>query len=96
MLWKSGFGMKPDEALSEMEEGPPRSACREDFKPVRAARVKSPGGERWKKRRRKLRQVRSEETNVSKPLMTCRNMFYRRRNRDQDVYPASKGWGGAC
>jgi hypothetical protein len=37
--------------------------------------------------------VRSEETNVSKPLMTCRNMFYRRRNRDQDVYPASKGWG---
>lgn len=37
--------------------------------------------------------MRSEETNVSKPLMTCRNMFYRRRNRDQDVYPASKGWG---
>ena len=37
--------------------------------------------------------MRSEETNVSKPLMTCRNVFYRRRNRDQDVYPASKGWG---
>ena len=37
--------------------------------------------------------MRSEETNVSKPLMTCRNMFDRRRNRDQEVYPASKGWG---
>jgi len=25
--------------------------------------------------------------------MTCRNMLYRRRNRDLDFYPASKGWG---
>jgi hypothetical protein len=24
--------------------------------------------------------------------MTCRNIFNRRRNRDPDVYPASKGW----
>jgi len=24
--------------------------------------------------------------------MTCRNVFHRRRNRDLDVYPASKGW----
>ncbi|MHC2805647.1 hypothetical protein ACVMII_005393 [Bradyrhizobium diazoefficiens] len=28
VLWKSGFGMKPDEALSEMEDGPPKSTCR--------------------------------------------------------------------
>src|SRR4051794_10309093 len=24
--------------------------------------------------------------------MTCRNVSHRRRNRDLDVYPASKGW----
>lgn len=40
-----------------------------------------------------FRQVRLEETNVSEPLMTCRNVFNRRRNRDLDFYPASKGWG---
>jgi hypothetical protein len=34
-----------------------------------------------------------KETNASKPLMTCRNVFHRRRNRDLDFYPASKGWG---
>jgi hypothetical protein len=33
-----------------------------------------------------------EETNASEPLMTCRNVCNRRRNRDLDVYPASKGW----
>jgi hypothetical protein len=33
-----------------------------------------------------------EETNASEPLMTCRNVFNRRRNRDLDFYPASKGW----
>ena len=33
-----------------------------------------------------------KETNASEPLMTCRNVFHRRRNRDLDVYPASKGW----
>ena len=33
-----------------------------------------------------------EETNESEPLMTCRNVFNRRRNRDPDFYPASKGW----
>ena len=30
---------------------------------------------------------------MSEPLMTCRNVLYRRRNRDLDFYPASKGWG---
>jgi hypothetical protein len=37
--------------------------------------------------------VRLEETNASEPLMTCRNVFHRRRNRDLVFYPASKGWG---
>jgi len=40
----------------------------------------------------KLRQVRLEETNASEPLMTCRNVFRRRRNRDLDFCPASKDW----
>ena len=34
-----------------------------------------------------------KETNASKPLMTCRNVSDRRRNRDLDFCPASKGWG---
>jgi hypothetical protein len=34
-----------------------------------------------------------EETNASEPLMTCRNVFNRRRNRDLDFCPAGKGWG---
>ena len=63
------------------------------FKPPQAARVKSPGGERCGKRRKSFRQVRLKETNASEPLMTCRNVFNRRRNRDLDLYPASKGWG---
>ncbi len=29
---------------------------------------------------------------MSEPLMTCRNVSNRRRNRDLDFYPASKGW----
>jgi len=33
-----------------------------------------------------------EETNASEPLMTCRNVFNRRRNRDLDFYPMRKGW----
>jgi hypothetical protein len=33
-----------------------------------------------------------EETNASEPLMTCRNVFNRRRNRGLDLCPASKGW----
>jgi hypothetical protein len=37
--------------------------------------------------------VSLEETNASEPLMTCRNVFNRRRNRDLDLCPASKGWG---
>ena len=41
---------------------------------------------------RSFRQVCLKETNASEPLMTCRNVFHRRRNRDLDVYPANKGW----
>ena len=41
---------------------------------------------------RSFRQVCLKETNASEPLMTCRNVFHRRRNRDLDFYPASKGW----
>ena len=62
------------------------------FKPPQAAGVKSPRGERCGKRRELFRQVGLEETNASEPLMTCRNVFNRRRNRDLDFYPASKGW----
>ena len=62
------------------------------FKPPQAAEVKSLRGERCWKRRKLFRQVRLEETNASEPLMTCRNVSNRRRNRDQDFYPASKGW----
>jgi hypothetical protein len=36
--------------------------------------------------------VRLKETNASEPLMTCRNVFRRRRNRDSDFCPASKDW----
>jgi len=35
-----------------------------------------------------LRQVRIKETNVSEPLMTCRNILNRRQNRDPDFCPA--------
>ena len=62
-------------------------------KPPQAARVKSPRGERCWKRRKLFRQVGLKETNASEPLMTCRNVSNRRRNRDLDFYPASKGWG---
>ena len=62
------------------------------FKPPQAARVKSLRGERCWKRRKLFRQVGLEETNASEPLMTCRNVFNRRRNRDPDLCPASKGW----
>ena len=63
------------------------------FKPPQAAKVKSLRGERCWKRRKLFRQVSFEETNASEPLMTCRNVFNRRRNRDLDFCPASKGWG---
>jgi hypothetical protein len=36
--------------------------------------------------------VRLKETNASEPLLTCRNILSRRRNRDLGFYPASKGW----
>ena len=61
-------------------------------KPPQAARVKSPGGERCGKGGEILRQVRLKEANAIEPLMTCRNAFRRRRNRDLDFYPASKDW----
>src|SRR4029077_2565385 len=62
------------------------------FKPPQAARGKSPGGERCGKGGGILRQVRLEEANASEPLMSCRNVFRRRRNRDLDFCPASKDW----
>jgi len=72
---------------------PPRSRpAGAGFKPPQAARVKSLRGERCWKRRKPFRQVGLEETNASEPLMTCRNVFNRRRNRDPDFCPASKGW----
>jgi hypothetical protein len=37
-----------------------------------------------------LRQVRFKETNVSEPLMTCRNVSRRRQNRDLGFYPANE------
>jgi hypothetical protein len=40
-----------------------------------------------------LRQVWIKKTNASEPLMRCRNVFKRRRNRDPHICPASKGWG---
>jgi hypothetical protein len=72
---------------------PPRSRpAGAGFKPPQAAGVKSPRGERCWKRRKIFRQVGLEETNASEPLMTCRNVLNRRRNRDPDFCPASKGW----
>ena len=38
----------------------------------------------------RLHQGRVKETNESEPLMTCRNVFKRRRNRDLDFCPAIK------
>ena len=40
----------------------------------------------------RLRQVRFKETNASEPLMTCRNVYNRRRNREGVVGPG-QGWG---
>ena len=40
----------------------------------------------------RLRQVRFEETNASEPLMTCRKVCNRRRNREGVVGPGL-GWG---
>lgn len=40
----------------------------------------------------RLRQVRFKETNASEPLMTCRNVFNRRRNRETTSIPG-QGWG---
>ncbi|MBK7677087.1 MAG: IS66 family transposase zinc-finger binding domain-containing protein [Candidatus Accumulibacter sp.] len=40
----------------------------------------------------RLRQVRVKETNASEPLMTCRNVYNRRRNREGVIGPG-QGWG---
>jgi hypothetical protein len=40
----------------------------------------------------RLRQVRFKETNASEPLMTCRKVLNRRRNREGVVGPG-QGWG---
>lgn len=42
---------------------------------------------------KQIRQVRSRETNVSEPLMTCRNVQNRCRNRDLGFYPVRRSWG---
>ena len=93
MLWKLGFLVKPNKLCQRWRTALRSRPAGADFKPPQAARVKSPGGERWGKRRKKFRQVSLKETNASEPLMTCRNVSYRRRNRDLDFHPASKGWG---
>ncbi len=43
----------------------------------------------------RLRQVGFKETNASEPLMTCRNVYKRRRNREGVVGPG-QGWGETC
>jgi hypothetical protein len=53
---------------------------------VRVVSVEGKGGAR-------LRQVRIKKTNASESLMTCRNVFKRRLNRDLDVCPAKKVGG---
>jgi putative transposase len=45
---------------------------------------------------RQIRQVWSKETNVSEPLMTCRNVSNRRRNRNLDFYSVRRGWERAA
>ena len=41
----------------------------------------------------RLRQVGIKKTNASEPLMTCRNVFNRRRNRGLDFCPAGRVGG---
>ena len=64
-----------------------------DFKPPQAAKVKSLRGERCWKRRKLFRQVGLETTNASEPLMTCRNVLNRRRNRDPMHIPRARVGG---
>ena len=42
VLWKSDLGMRSDEALSKMEEGPPESACRGRFQTATSCEGKEP------------------------------------------------------
>ena len=57
------------------DEGRPLEADRQGLlKPLQAATVKSRGGERCRKRRTSVRQVRFRETSASEPLMKCRKV----------------------
>ena len=83
------------DASSKMREGPSKSACRSRLQTAPSCAGKEPvvvsldgkGGAR-------LRQVRVKETNASEPLMTCRNVSKRCRNRDLDFCPATQVGGG--
>ena len=82
------------DASSKMRGGPSKSACRSRFQTASSCAGQEPdvvsvdgnGGAR-------LRQVRVKETNASEPLMTCRNVSKRCRNRDLDFCPATQVGG---
>ena len=102
LTWRLSIGMETDfcvEALREAMErhGRPAvfntdqgvqftSAAFLDELASQGARISMDGQGRF------LDTIFIEETNASEPLMTCRNVFNRRRNRDLDFCPASKGW----
>ena len=69
MLWKSGLGMRSDEALSKMEEGPPESACRGRFQTATSCEGKEPW---WccVKKVRERHAVREMKEDPSEP--SCR------------------------
>src|SRR5438477_2693724 len=75
VLWKSGLGMRSTKLYRRWRKALRNRSAGSGPKPPQAARVKSPGGERCGKRRKEFRQVWLKETNASKPLMTCRNVF---------------------
>src|SRR5439155_2769719 len=74
---------KGGNAAEEMRAGPSESGCR--------TRAPNPLTLRWSrasvvngeaKRRAGARQVGVRQTNASEPLMTCRKVYRRHRNRD--------------
>jgi hypothetical protein len=69
VLWKSGLGMRSDEALSKMEEGPPESACRGRFQTATSCEGKEPW---WccVKKVRERHAVREMKEDPSEP--SCR------------------------
>src|SRR5438874_8567207 len=75
VLWKSGLGMRSTKLYRRWRKTLRNRSAGAGSKPPQAARVKSHGGERSGKRRKEFRQVWLKETNASKPLMTCRNVF---------------------